>query len=453
MNKEVLENIELEKAILGNVLADHRAIERIASTLVREDFNNYKSRIIFDIFLELKNEGLKVDLVSTSERGLANPKFDMDYFLDCSNRVLQSIHIETHIEQLKNLSVKRQLQGFGFKALKNATDRGTTGKENLADFICEAEELMNRVTFKKIKTFEQAVADTARNIIDSDGQPIGESTGFDFFDKGIGGACKTDLTIIAAEPGEGKTTLALNMAKHIAKRKKVIFFSLEMSEEQMIWKFMSDEFNAPVIDVRENKIDPEKLLNNTIGDLNIKIYDKGSMAVDEMSSIVRFDSIDEEIGAVFVDYLQLVQLGSYAKKGMNREQEVATVSRKLKQLAMDLKVPVFALSQLSRGKNRITYVLSDLRESGAIEQDANNVIFHFRPAYHNLETYRFDQFDEIVEVDDCVLIIAKCRLGSTGQRRHKFLGQYSRIEPYGVSTFPSYEAPNTDIKPNKDIPF
>jgi replicative DNA helicase len=201
-----------------------------------------------------------------------------------------------------------------------------------------------------------------------------------------------------------------------------------MIEKQLMYKLISSEANISVYDVRTGNIPAHFMSSCKIQDAQLTIYDKGDLTLDELISIAKYEAKSKDIKMIIIDYLQLLGLGIYAKKGQTRENEVSTISRKLKQLAMTLQVPVIALSQLNRDKTRKTYRLHDLRESGAIEQDADNVWFIFRPNIHDMDEYNLG--NEKIQCNErtAIFIVEKCRLGETGQIEMRFNGACSRFE-------------------------
>jgi len=263
-----------------------------------------------------------------------------------------------------------------------------------------------------------------------------------------------DYTIIAAGPGEGKSTFALNQAVSIAlKQNDVLYFSLEMSEEQLIWKMLSSEFNMSVSDVRLGRFDADEAQRAKIATAKLHIYDKGGLTIDDFVGIVKMEHKAKDIKIVFIDYIQLMRVGSYSRKVTNKNDEVTIISNKIKQLAMELNIPIVVLSQLNRDKHRKQYGLSDLRDSGSLEQDADNAWFIFRPTIHNLDKYEIGSNTIHVNDETTIVTISKQRLGVTGEFEMIFKGEYSRFEDIEENKAKEYNYMSS-MKPNKDdVPF
>jgi len=450
LDKVLVQNIELEEAILGTILVDYKTTDILLSRLKPEDFYKPIHVEIFKSYIRLFNKGIKIDLITTTQDLKENDvEFDPMLLVNISNKVATSYHIESHIDILLNISIKRKITSLGFELTKQGYDITSSGKENLSTLIKEAELLLSRTTTKNTKDFKEIFIDTIKEIENKQGQPLGIPTGFNELDKLTSGLTEPDLTIIAASPGEGKSVLALNIADNVARNYgDVLFFSLEMKTPQLIYRLLSNETNTSVSDIRLGRFEKDINKFQNLYEARFNIFDKGSMAIDELVSICKYEALKKELKLIVVDYLQLLGLGVYATKGSNRNNDIGIISRKLKELAMDLNIPVIALSQVNRDKNRKEYRLADLRESGSIEQDADNVWFIFRPLLHNMSEYNINDSTLQVAPSTTIIQIGKNRLGKIGQIQLTFNGAYSRFENYHDNLEPPIRYDEPSMKPN-----
>lgn len=424
---------ELEEIILGSILIDTRVIDTAMANLMPEDFYNNANKTIFQGITNLYTKGISVDIITLNEELKRMQEIEnvggVPYLMVLTDKVASTVHFESHVGYLVDVSLSRQILINANNTTKEVVGGAKTGKELIGEVINTMNNLMSRVSLKKAMSFKDKFIEILKKLTSGEQDMLGVSTGFMLLDKHTGGVAAPDLTIIAGQSGEGKSTLALNIAHRVALTEgQVLFFSCEMKEEQLIYKLISNECNTSVMDVRKGNIPSgiEQYIKST--EANLKIFDRGDFAIDEIVALAKYESSEVETKLIVVDYLQLVSPGIYAKKGQTRNDEVAIVSRKLKALAMALNVPVIALSQVNRDKRRRTYQLADLRDSGAIEQDADNVWFIFRPKVHDMDSYMLNGTEVSCEDNDCFVIIEKNRLGETGELRMKFLGEFSRFE-------------------------
>ena len=365
------------------------------------------------------------------------------YLIELSQKVSSSAHIEHHARIIQQKFIQRKLIQISNEVINKAYDEST----DVLDLLDQAESKLYDVTQGHLKKSSVSAEDLVREakkkideISKQDGLS-GVSSGFDKLDKITSGWQPSDLIIIASRPGMGKTALSLSMARNIAIDHKipVAFFSLEMSAIQLITRLISAETGLKSDILRTGKLAPHEWqqLNNQITDLEsapLFIDDTPSLTIFELRAKARRLVSSNDIKVIIIDYLQLMHLGSSTKTG-NREQEISIISRNLKALAKELNVPVIALSQLSRavetrsGSKRP--ILSDLRESGAIEQDADIVSFIYRPEYYGMENWDDDM--QTPSQGQGELIIAKHRNGALGNVRLKFtaeLGKFEDIDGY-----------------------
>ncbi len=423
-------DIQLEMAIIGSLLVDRNSIDIILGNLIVEDFYNEDARIIFNSAVRLYTSSRAIDMITVISDIKQNKEPDvLSFIMSCNNIVGSTANIESHIYYLKNISAKRKLIEVGYKIIQDAQNESIPTLDQILGVINNMTEIQNRVVPKKIKTFKESVLDAIDENLNSKNSFLGIKSGFNKYDSITGGYCAPDLTIIAAGPGEGKSTFALNQAKNIALTgKRVLYFSLEMKEKQLIWKLLSDELSISVLDVRMGHYNSDHAMKTELIKANMAIYDKGGLTIDDLISIVKIEKKSNDVAMIFIDYLQLIRLGNYYRKIANKNDEVTIISNKLKQLAMDADLPIVALSQLNRDKTRKRYGLADLRDSGSLEQDADNVIFIFRPFEHQLTEYTVGQNQINCDESTAVINIEKCRLGQTGEFEMVFNGMCSRFE-------------------------
>lgn len=429
-----LSDYNLEDIVIGSVLTDNNCIDFVLTNLKSEDFFIPENRLIFNSFIRLYTDAKKIDIVTLTNDLKQNLEYvSIAHILNITNKVAVTTNIETHVEYLKNQSIKNHLCIFAQEIYKGATSENISARSIISDFISDATDLQNRINIQRVLTFKETFTNTVVECIDSSGTKtmVGLKTGFNYLDKMTSGLSGPDLTIIAAGPGEGKSTFALNIAKHVSiNYGDVLYFSYEMKEKQLIWKLMSDDLNTSIMDIRLGAFDKDYLHKNKTHLAKLHIYDKGGLTIDDIIGISKMQSKKLGLKLIIIDYLQLIRLGSYIRKVSNKNDEVTIISNKLKQLAMDLDLPIIALSQLNRDKTRKRYTKSDLRDSGALEQDADNIIFIYRPVEHDPSFNYFIGNTPLENVNDETVIINidKCRLGRTGEFEMVFKGEYSRFE-------------------------
>jgi replicative DNA helicase len=353
---------------------------------------------------------------------------------------------------LKGISTKRHLTQFGF----NITSFASRDDTNTLDIVNNALEglktIQNRIVSVKPKTFQEKYIEVVDKSLNRNGEDsLGLLTCFNRLNQLTLGYTAPDYIIIAAGPGEGKSTFALNQAVSIASRGQgVLYFSMEMSEEQLIWKMLSAELNKTVSEIRLGKFEAKDAIMSQIANSNIMIYDKGGLTIEDFCGIVKMEKKSKDIKIVFIDYVQLMRVGKYSRKVGTKNDELTIISNQIKQLSMELQIPIVVLSQLNRDKNRKEYNIHDLRDSASLGQDADSVIFIFRPEIHGMNKYEIGNKEIFVNENTAIISIEKQRLGVTGQFEMVFNGMYSRFEDTEEFKI-KYE---TSVKPNKgDIPF
>ena len=425
------ENDKLESSIIGSIVQDWNTYDLAFINLIPEDFESNDNKILFNSFLRLYTNGNRIDLVTVREDLIVNNEIDsFNQLLYAINTVGSTANFEFHVNILKNKAAKKRLAAIGWDITK---DNSTDDKDihtNINNALQSIYDVQNRIVQKKTETFKDKYLKTVDEALNNEGKDsLGFMTGFYKFDKMTLGFKGPDLNIIAAGPGEGKSTFALNIAKNISLNYgDVLYFSLEMSEQQLIWKLLSDEMNKSINDIRLGKFESNEALSSRLTNARLHIYDKGGLTIDDLVGIVKMEHKAKEIKIVIIDYIQLVRLGLYYRKVSNKNDEVTIISNKLKQLCLELNLPVVMLSQLNRDKHRKAYSLADLRDSGALEQDADNVFFIFRPEIHKMGVYELGTNEIQVNEQTTIINIAKQRLGVTGEFEMVFNGMCSRFE-------------------------
>ena len=434
--------LDLEEAVIGAMLIDKKGVDEVIDLLQPDAFYKSAHQNIFESILNLFQNSQPIDLLTVSADLKKNGKLESvggDYYLvQLTQKVASSAHIEFHARIILQKFIQRSLIRISNEIIESSYKDST----DVFDLLDEAESKLYDVAQGNIKKS----SDTAQNLVmlakkkieeiaNKDGLS-GISTGFEKLDALTSGWQPSDLIIIAARPGMGKTALTLSMARNIAVTKEVpvAFFSLEMSSIQLITRLISAETGLSSEKLRTGKLaDHEwKQLNVKVGDLEkapLYIDDTPALSIFDLRAKARRLASQHKIKLIVVDYLQLMTAGNSNKAG-NREQEISTISRNLKSLAKELDIPVIALSQLSRavetrgGTKRPQ--LSDLRESGAIEQDADIVSFIYRPEYYQIEEW--DDEEHSSSIGQAELIVAKHRNGGLDNIRMKFIGQLGKFE-------------------------
>jgi replicative DNA helicase len=434
--------LELEEAVLGAMLIDKKGVDEVIDLLQPEAFYKTAHQHIFESIFNLFQNSQPIDLLTVSADLRKNGKLESiggDFYLvQLTQKVASSAHIEFHARIILQKYIQRSLIRISNEIIESSYKESI----DVFDLLDEAESKLYDVALGNIKRS----SDTAQNLVllakkkieeiaTKDGLS-GVATGFEKLDLLTSGWQPSDLIIIAARPGMGKTALTLSMARNIAVTKQipVAFFSLEMSSVQLITRLISAETGLSSEKLRTGKLASHewKQLNVKVGDLEkapLYIDDTPALSIFDLRAKARRLASQHDIKLIIVDYLQLMTAASSSKAG-NREQEISTISRNLKSLAKELDIPVIALSQLSRavetrgGTKRPQ--LSDLRESGAIEQDADIVSFIYRPEYYGIDEW--DDEEHTSSTGQAELIVAKHRNGGLDNIRMKFIGHLGKFE-------------------------
>ena len=437
--------IDLEEAVLGAMLIDEKGVNEIIELLSPEVFYKKSHQLIYESIERLFRESEPIDLLTVSADLKKNKNFESAggdfYLINLSQKVSSSAHIEFHSRIILQKYIQRKLITISNEIIQKSYNEST----DVMDLLDEAESKLYDVAQGNIKTSTESAqnlvirAKTRIEEIAKQEGLSGVSTGFEKLDALTSGWQPSDLVIIAARPGMGKTALALSMARNISVKQNipVAFFSLEMSSVQLITRLISSETG-----LSSDKLRTGKLADHEWQQLNIKVSDLESapLFIDDSPSLTIFElrakarrlASSHGIKLIIIDYLQLMNIGSSNKAG-NREQEISTISRNLKALAKELDIPVIALSQLSRavetrgGTKRP--ILSDLRESGAIEQDADIVSFLYRPEYYGINEW--DDEMKTPSEGQGEFIVAKHRNGALDSIKLKFIPNLGKFEDLG----------------------
>ena len=442
--RDLPQNLDAERAILGAMLMKSGAvIPTVQEILNEEDFYNPPHRIVYRAITDLHSRGIAADIVTLTEYLRKNEQLDKVggplFILSLGDVVATTANVKYHSKIVKEKATLRRLIEAGEQIAGEAYEN----RQELEKILDDAEQKIFSITarettgeFEHIKPIINRTFDQLSWILENGGH-IGISTNFFELDKVISGLQKSDLILIAARPSMGKTAFALNLAENISlgepmrlkpfeERKSVAIFSLEMSKEQLGRRLLSSHSGIEAQRLNNGQIgryDWSKLVKAAAEIESAKLYidDTPGLTVSEVRSRARRLKLEHEIDLVIIDYLQLMQGRQTRITESNRQQEISEISRSLKGLARELDVPIIALSQLSRAvemRAEKKPQLSDLRESGSLEQDADIVMFLYREDYYKPDT----ENKNITE-----LIIAKHRNGPTGTIKLQFDRDFIRF--------------------------
>lgn len=427
-------SVEAEQSVVGAMLMDKDAITTASEIISGNDFYQSAYGIIFDSMVELFNESKPVDLITLQERlkekDVPAEVASLEFVKDLVTAVPTSANVKYYAQIVADKSMMRKL----IKLNEEIANTCYAGKESLEAVLEKTEkavfDLLQKRNTGEYVPIKQVVLNALNRIEKASknkGTVTGIPTGFIDLDYKLSGLQPSDLVLVAARPSMGKTAFVLNIAQYMAfkKDKGVAIFSLEMSKEQLVNRLFSLESQVDAQALRTGNMkdsDWEKLIEGAgiIGKSNLIIDDTPGISVSELRSKCRKYKLEHGLDIVIIDYLQLMT-GSVGKNSESRQQEISEISRSLKGLARELNVPVVALSQLSRAvesRPDKRPMLSDLRESGAIEQDADVVMFIYRDEYYNKDS----EFKKQAEI-----IIAKQRNGPVGTVNLAWLGEYTKF--------------------------
>lgn len=436
-------NQEAEQSVLGAIFLEPQALITASETLLADDFYQAAHRLIFETMLRLSDLGKAIDVVTVTEELSSRNQLDdiggISYVTELANAVPTAANIAYYSEIVAQKSLLRKLIRTATKIVEDSFTR----EDEVAELLAEAEkqimEVANRSNsgdFKHVKDVLVQTYENVEKLQNRKGDITGIPTGFRDLDRLTAGFQRGDLIIVAARPSVGKTAFALNVAQAVGTQttENVAIFSLEMGADQLVMRMLCAEGNIDAQVLRTGALTTEdwRKLTMAMGSLShagIYIDDAAGVRVNEIRAKCRRLKQESGLGMILIDYLQLIQ-GS-GSSGQNRQQEVSEISRSLKALARELEVPVIALSQLSRGveqRQDKRPMMSDLRESGSIEQDADIVAFLYREDYYDKETE---------DANTIEIIVAKQRNGPTDTVKLAFKKEFNKF----VSVDWSQESP------------
>jgi replicative DNA helicase len=469
--------VDLEEAVLGAMMIDKKGVDDVIDILHSEVFYKESHQLIYDAIYTLFQNTEPIDLRTVSNQLRQTGNLDLVggdfYLINLTQKVSSSAHIEFHARIILQKYIQRKLISISSEIIEEAYDETV----DVFDLLDDAESKLFEVTQGNLKKSSEAAEGLVKQAIDkiqeisNQSGMSGVATGFNRLDELTSGWQPSDLVIIAARPGMGKTAFVMSMAKNMAIdfETPVAIFSLEMSSVQLITRMISSETGISSGKLRKGNLEPHEWeqLNVKVKNLSkapIFIDDTPSLSIFDLRAKARRLASQHGIKLLIIDYLQLMTAGTTQKGGGNREQEISMISRNLKALAKELEIPVIALSQLSRavetrgGSKRP--LLSDLRESGAIEQDADIVSFIYRPEYYG--NTEWDDEERTPCEGQAEFIVAKHRNGGLDNIKLKFTGhlaQFSNLDEDNGYEFqskmntPTAEEAFGKIKPSEDEDF
>ena len=423
---------EAEQSVIGSMLMDREAIMAASEIIDSADFYQHQYGILFETMLELYNEGTPVDLITLQDRLREKDVPPEISSLEFAKDLLSSVYTSTNVRQYAQIVYEKSILRKLIKESEETANICYLGKERVDDIMEDTEKRIFSLLQKRNTGDFVPIKDVVLNALDkielaskNRGSVTGIPTGFIDLDYKTSGMQPSDLILIAARPAMGKTAFVLNIAQHMAFKNDVTaaIFSLEMSKEQLVNRLFSLESKVDSQSIRTGNLSDDawaKLIESAgiIGKSNLIIDDTPGISVSELRSKCRKYKLEHNLGIIIIDYLQLM---TGSKRSDSRQQEISDISRSLKEVARELSVPVIALSQLSRAvEQRPDHrpMLSDLRESGAIEQDADVVMFIYRDDYYNKDSEK----KNIAEI-----IIAKQRNGPIGTVELVWLPNYTKF--------------------------
>ncbi len=457
MGKIPPQAIDAEQAVLGAMLLDRDAVTDTIDVLHMESFYDPKHREIFDAIKDLFGSTNPIDLLTVTQRLREKGKLEMAgnaiYLASLTTRVASVANVEYHARIISQKYIQREVIRMCTETLRNAYE----DTEDVFELLGKAEQLLYGIAEKNMKRALTSMPDAVNQAIleieaaqkQGDGLS-GVPTGFKDLDKLTSGWQRSDMIVIAARPAMGKTAFVLSMARNTAVDygMKVAIFSLEMSSVQLVKRLISSESRISADKLRKGDLKEHEFqqLHSRITNLSkapIFIDDTPGISVFDLRAKCRRLNSDGKLSMIIIDYLQLMSAGTGKGSG-NREQEISFISRSIKEIAKELNVPIIALSQLSRsvetrGGDKKP-ALSDLRESGAIEQDADIVGFLYRPEYYKIDVDADNNSTKGVGQ----VIIAKHRNGGLDEISLRFIGEYARFE----NMEDAFMSPNEDFNPN-----
>ncbi|MET4727176.1 replicative DNA helicase [Lysobacter enzymogenes] len=442
------QSVEAEQAVLGGLMLAPDAYDRIADQLVEEDFYRRDHQLIYRAIRELAERSRPFDAVTLGEwfdsQGLSEQVAGGAYLIELATTTPSAANIAAYAEIVRDKAVMRKLIEVGTEIVNDGFQ--PDGRDS-GEILSKAEQQVfaiaeagarGRTDFTPVTKALSEAFDVLQTRYANGGAVTGLPTGYTEFDEMTAGLQNTDLLILAARPAMGKTTFALNIAEHVAFRTKkaVAVFSMEMSASQLALRLISSVGRVNAQRLRSGQLEDEDWARVTgairqLREVKIFIDDTPGLSPDVLRAKSRRLKREHDLGLIVIDYLQLMSVPGNQE---NRATEISEISRSLKHLAKELNLPVIALSQLNRSLEQRADkrpVMADLRESGAIEQDADIIIFIYRDDYYNKETSPDKGLAEV--------IIGKQRSGPTGSLKLKFFGEYTRFDNLAHDSIGSFE--------------
>ncbi len=432
-SQQLPQNIEAEQRVLGAMLNDNKYVVETAEILAKEDFYKEAHKVIFENIIELYKKDISIDMITLVEKLRSKSQLEnvggTAYILELNMGFLRGINFKSYLDMILDKTSSR----MAINAFKHALDDSYSGEKNIGEILEGTEQQLFKISQRKNKN-ENAVEQIdnvltrglflIQDLYNNKGNLPGVSSGFTDLDAKTSGFQKGNMILIAARPSMGKTTFALNICENAAIKasKKVMFFSLEMSKDELILKMISSQSGVDLNKIRTGNLDDSdwEKISRCLGPLSsAKIFIDDTAAISVMGVKSKCRKLKMEVGLdlVVIDYLQLMS----GEKAENRQQEVSQTSRAIKALAKEIGCPVIALSQLSRApEQRADHrpIMSDLRESGSLEQDCDVIMMLYRDEYYNKDT-------EEKNIAEC--IIAKHRNGEVGTVELAWDGKHNRF--------------------------
>lgn len=441
------QSVEAEQAVLGGIMLAPDAYDVVADLVDESDFYRRDHQLIYRAIKELAEKNQPYDAVTMGEwfesQGLAEQVAGGAYLIELASTTPSAANIKAYAAIVRDKAILRQMIDVGTGVVNDGFN--PEGRDTMELLSAAEQQILaigeagnrGRKNYELMSPVLQKVFDVVQERYANQGQLSGVATGYAEFDKMTRGLQPTDLIILAARPSMGKTTLALNWAEHAAVRlkKPVAIFSMEMSAEQVGFKLLASQGRIDATRLASGELEDEdwgrlSQAVRVLRDAKLLIDDEGSLSPEVLRARARRMKREHDIGLIVIDYLQLMKVPGSTE---NRATEISEISRQLKALAKELKVPVVALSQLNRSLETRTDkrpVMADLRESGAIEQDADVIVFIYRDEYYNKDS----QDKGLAEV-----IISKHRTGPTGSLKLRFFGNYSSFSNLAHDSMGSFE--------------
>ena len=420
--KVIPHNLDAEVSVLSSLLVDKNLVKIARTKLHTYDFYDSRNQELYEVILKLDDSNTAIDFITLhneiQNKGVLSKVGGVDYISYVLDFVSTTVSFEFYVEILLDLSLKRQI----ITAANKIAEKGFSKDLKSEDYIDDAEKTIFELSklrksseFVQIQEVCEEVIVATENNRKNKSKVTGLTTGFECIDNITAGLQSEELIILAARPAMGKSAFAMNLAVNIAKKNKnsqavVAVFSLEMGNDQLVSRMISSEATVNGFNIRTGNLNPDEwrrfeASSYKLGELNIYFDDASAVTINEIRSKCRKLAQNVGLDFVVIDYLQLINSdGKYS----SRQEEVSKISRSLKQMAKELKIPVLALSQLSRDAEKTPDkkpVMAHLRESGSIEQDADIICFLYREDYYNKNSNRYKEAD---------LIVAKNRSGASG---------------------------------------